>query len=144
MGWRTEGIVAKKSFLCQRLRPLFCLFFASFLAVFLGPPPANPLSKPLIAGIQRKRGEGLTVHARNWTICPFGIIIILQCMVFFASTLDIFPFKRTVCGEIITELVLQRAGPAILKTFLLALTAFRLIPVICPARRAKRENYWKR
>ena len=26
-GWRTEGVGAKKSFLCQRLRPLFCTLF---------------------------------------------------------------------------------------------------------------------
>ena len=31
-GWRTEGVVTKKSFLCQRLRPLFC-------TLFFFPPP---------------------------------------------------------------------------------------------------------
>ena len=51
---------------------------------------------------------------------------------------------NTVRAEIITELIPKRAGPVILKTFLLELIAFRLIPVICPARRAKPENYWKR
>ena len=46
--------------------------------------------------------------------------------------------------KIITELILERAGPVVFKTFLLELMAFKLIPVICPARRAKPENYWKR
>ena len=50
----------------------------------------------------------------------------------------------TVRAEIITELILERAGPVIFKTFLLEIIAFRLIPVICPARQAKPENYWKR
>ena len=50
----------------------------------------------------------------------------------------------TVRAGIITELVLERAGPVILRTFLLEFIAFRLIPVICPARRAKPEKYWKR
>ena len=40
----------------------------------------------------------------------------------------------TVSAEIITELILKRAGPVIFKTFLLELIAFRPIPVICPAR----------
>ena len=43
----------------------------------------------------------------------------------------------TVRAEIITELILERAGPVIFKTLLLELIAFRLIPVICPARRTK-------
>ena len=46
--------------------------------------------------------------------------------------------------KIITELILERAGPVIFKTFLLKLIAFRPIPVIFPARGAKPENYWKR
>ena len=49
----------------------------------------------------------------------------------------------TVRAEIITELILKRAGPVIFKTFLLELIAFRPIPVICPARGVKPENYWK-
>ena len=40
---------------------------------------------------------------------------------------------------ITTELTLERAGPVILKTGFLELIAFRLIPVICPTRRAKPE-----
>ena len=52
--------------------------------------------------------------------------------------------KNTVRAEIITELILERAGPVILKTLLLELIAFRPIPAICPARGAKPENYWKR
>ena len=36
-------------------------------------------------------------------------------------------------GEIITELILKRAGPVIFNTFLLELLAFRPIPVICLA-----------
>ena len=45
--------------------------------------------------------------------------------------------------EIITELIPERVGPVISKTFFLEFIAFRLIPVICPARRAKPENHWK-
>ena len=44
------------------------------------------------------------------------------------------------CAEIITELIPERAGPAIFKSFLLELIPFRLIPVICPAREAKPEK----
>ena len=50
----------------------------------------------------------------------------------------------TVRAEIITELILKRAGPVIFKTLLLELVAFGPIPVICPARGVKPENYWKR
>ena len=50
----------------------------------------------------------------------------------------------TVRAEIITELILKRAGSVIFKTFFLELIAFRPIPVICPARGVKPENYWKR
>ena len=50
----------------------------------------------------------------------------------------------TVRAEIITELILKRAGPVIFKTFSLELIAFRPIPVICPAREVMPENYWKR
>ena len=53
-------------------------------------------------------------------------------------------FSSTVRAEIITELVLKRAGPVIFKTFLLELMAFRPIPVIYPARGVKPDNYWKR
>ena len=49
----------------------------------------------------------------------------------------------TVRAEIITELILERAGSVTFKTFLLELVAFRLTPAICPARRPKPENYWK-
>ena len=52
--------------------------------------------------------------------------------------------KNTVRAEIITELILKRAGPIIFKTFLLESIAFRPIPVICPPRGVKPENYWKR
>ena len=50
----------------------------------------------------------------------------------------------TVRVEIITELILKRAGPVIFKTFLLELIVFRPIPVVCPARGVKPENCWKR
>ena len=50
----------------------------------------------------------------------------------------------TVRSEIITESILERAGPVIFKTFLLEFIAFRLITVIYPTRRAKPEDYWKR
>ena len=56
-------------------------------------------------------------------------------------SLDFFDTVRT---EIVTELILERAGPVFFKTFLLKLIAFRLIPVICPARRGKPENCRKR
>ena len=65
-GWRREGVGARKSFICQRFRPLFCTLFPyalvgeggrdafleNFLGLFFGfvcgqPPPANPFSKPL-------------------------------------------------------------------------------------------------
>ena len=46
----------------------------------------------------------------------------------------------TVRAEIITELISERVGPVIFQNFLLELIAFRLIPVISPARRAKPEN----
>ena len=52
--------------------------------------------------------------------------------------------KNTVRAEIITKLILKRAGPVILKTFLLEAIALRPIPGICPARGVKPENYWKR
>ena len=38
-------------------------------------------------------------------------------------------YPTTVRAEIITELILERAGPVIFKTVLLELVAFRLIPV---------------
>ena len=47
-------------------------------------------------------------------------------------------------AETITELIPERVGPVIFKSFLLELIHFRQIPVISPARRAKPENYWKR
>ena len=40
----------------------------------------------------------------------------------------------TVRAEIITELILKRAGPVIFKNLLLELIAYRPIPVICRAR----------
>ena len=50
----------------------------------------------------------------------------------------------TVRAKIITELIPERVGPVIFQSFFLELIAFRPIPVSCPARRAKPENYWKR
>ena len=52
--------------------------------------------------------------------------------------------QATVRAKVITQLILDSAGPAILKTFLLELIGFRPIPVIYSAWRAKPENYWKR
>ena len=49
---------------------------------------------------------------------------------------------NTVCAEIITELIPERASPVIFKTLLLELMAFRRIPVISPVRRGKPKNYW--
>ena len=60
------------------------------------------------------------------------------------SRTDLCVIPQTVRAEIITELFLKRAGPVIFKTFLLELIAFRPIPVVCPARGEKPENYWKR
>ena len=37
--------------------------------------------------------------------------------------------QYTVCAEIVTELIPDRAGPVIFENFLLELKAFRLIPV---------------
>ena len=45
----------------------------------------------------------------------------------------------TVHAKTITEVILERAGPVILKTFLLELQGFRLVPVMCPARTVKPE-----
>ena len=53
-------------------------------------------------------------------------------------------FYKVNCAKIITEFILERAGPIIFKTFLLELIAFRLLPVTSPARGARPENYWKR
>ena len=50
---------------------------------------------------------------------------------------------HAVRAEVITELIPERVGPVIFKTLLLELIAFRPIPVVCPARRTKPENYWK-
>ena len=63
-GWRTEGVGARKSFLSQRFRPLFCAlsyaplreggenlennFGGGLGRVSRQPPPANPFCKPLI------------------------------------------------------------------------------------------------
>ena len=61
-----------------------------------------------------------------------------------SSTHSANEFSCTVHAEIIIELILERAGSVIFnKNFLLELIAFRLIPVIGPARRAKLEIYWK-
>ena len=51
----------------------------------------------------------------------------------------LFGQNITVHAETITELILERAGPVIVETFLLALMTFRQIPIICPARRANRK-----
>ena len=56
---------------------------------------------------------------------------------FLFRLLCFFALDTTVRAEIITELILKRAGPVIFKTFLLELIAFRPIPVICPARGVK-------
>ena len=40
----------------------------------------------------------------------------------------------------ITELILERAGPILFKTFSLKFIAFRLIPAMCPARQAKTKE----
>ena len=53
-------------------------------------------------------------------------------------------YNNTVRAEIITELIPERAGPVIFKTFLLELIAVRPIPAFCPARGVKSENYWTR
>ena len=52
--------------------------------------------------------------------------------------------KIIVCAETATEFILESVGPVSFKKVLLEFRAFRLIPVICPARRAKPENYCKR
>ena len=72
--WWTEGVGAKKSLLCQRLRPLFCTpspmplkekgdtflegsFGCFWVSVCRQPRPANPFSKPLIFRL-RPKGVG--------------------------------------------------------------------------------------
>ena len=69
--------------------------------------------------------------------------LLLACL-FVCLLACLLTCPHTVRAEIITELILKRAGPVIFKTFLLELIAFRPIPVICPARGVKPENYWKR
>ena len=66
----------------------------------------------------------------------------LFCSLLEASYLQL-SFLLTVRAEIITELILERAGPVILKTFLLELIAFRLIPDFCPARREQTQQSLK-
>ena len=51
---------------------------------------------------------------------------------------------NAVRAEIVTELIPERVGPIIFNSFLLELITFTPVPVICTARRAKPENYWKR
>ena len=76
-GWRTEGVGVRKSFICQRFRPLSFLYPFSYAALgegahisgelfglFLGfvcrqPPPANPFSKPLMEGTYASRSPGI-------------------------------------------------------------------------------------
>ena len=60
------------------------------------------------------------------------------------SARPLLQIPDTVHPESITELSPKRAGPVIFKKMLLELIAFRLVLVICPARRAKPENDWKR
>ena len=83
-------------------------------------------------------GGGLT----RWVVGP------IQSLVFFSEPAgdrgQCRKIRFSVRAEIITELIPKRAGPVIFKTFLLELIAFRPIPVICPARRVKPENDWKR
>ena len=52
--------------------------------------------------------------------------------------------RHTVRTEIISEIILERASPVIFETSLLELVPFRLIPIICPARRTKPDffNYY--
>ena len=45
-------------------------------------------------------------------------------------------------AESITKLILKRADPVIFKIFS-GMNSFRLIPIICPARKAQPEMYWK-
>ena len=57
--------------------------------------------------------------------------ICLKNPCFIGRALELFSKNfGTVRAEIITELILERAGPVIFKTVLLELIAFRLIPVI--------------
>ena len=52
--------------------------------------------------------------------------------------------RHTVRTEIITELILERAGPVIFKTFLLEFKSLQPDSCNFSARRAKPENYWNR
>ena len=55
-----------------------------------------------------------------------------------------FVVEVTVRAKTITESILESSRPVILKMFLLELIASTQIPAICPERRAKPQNYWKR
>ena len=69
-GWRTEGVGARKSFICQRFKPLSVPFllcslrrrgtlFGPFLGVCLSPTPyRQPLSKPLKLVLSKSSREG--------------------------------------------------------------------------------------
>ena len=57
---------------------------------------------------------------------------------------NVFLKLDTASAEFFAELILERAGPVILKTVVLEFLAFRQIPAICLAGRAFRENCWKR
>ena len=54
------------------------------------------------------------------------------------------PILLTVRAEIISELIPERVGPVISKSFLLDLITFRPIPVICPARLTRKQANPKR
>ena len=98
-GWRPEGVGARRSLLCQRLRPLFCAlfpmpplgegehnswdeFFCGCSPVSRQPPPANPFSKPLNLLSNKSKGAGRTraagycpkillLNRANMVLCPF-------------------------------------------------------------------------
>ena len=74
---------------------------------------------------------------------PVAAMPTTSTMALFSAPISLDHAGLQIQFEIITELILKRAGPVIFKTFLLELIAFRPIPVICPARGVKTENYWK-
>ena len=47
-------------------------------------------------------------------------------------------------AEIITELILERVGPVILKTFFTGIKSFQTDPSNLSCKKSKPENYWKR
>ena len=76
-GWRTEGVGARKSFICQRFRPLSCTLFPMppeekgthfwrvSLALFGGLFPPNPSRQPLSKPLKNRRKKSTQQSSKN-------------------------------------------------------------------------------